>query len=43
MGKINAEKQRAYRERLKARLGEKFLKKRERKSEESTYAGIFIE
>ena len=27
MGKTNAEKQRAYRERMKARLGEEFLKK----------------
>ena len=42
MGKTNAEKRRAHRERMKARLGEEFLKK-ERESEESKYAGSFIE
>ena len=41
MGKTNAEKQRAYRERMKARLGEEFLKKeRERVKKARTPAAL---
>ena len=41
MGKTNAEKQRAYRERMKARLGEEFLKKeRERVKNARTPAAL---
>ena len=41
MGKTNAEKQRAYRERMKARLGEEFLKKeRERVKKARTLTAL---
>ena len=41
MGKTNTEKQRAYRERMKARLGEEFLKKkRERVKKARTPAAL---